>query len=375
MPQWLPMERLRLPPARAHALEVLDCLAAGRRVLTAVPEPVAAMEPDLVSAGMERLGSRCLQFLVRAGGYRERAVLRGGRRVRARLWDGEANEGFSLRFTALSREVWAAMLQPAARRRRGKVKKLSAKRVRAKASMERAPRVGGTGDWIFMALALTHLAEGRLRGRGGDEEIESLETELCLLSPLATLAGLRPRTPGGQDMSLWLSKLLEPGAVRVVECLDDVLVRWWRRRLGHILRRRPLKDRGERLAQSGKVLGAYLDALDQAGRADLCRPLMSFVVALGDEVLDGDPDEVRQQIICGARPRSMAERDQAMQAAAGVADLGPRLLQLRDQMAARGYGDDRYEEAQLYLADADDILAPARERVLLVAHALSGRLG
>ena len=71
----------------------------------------------------------------------------------------------------------------------------------------------------------------------------------------------------------------------------------------------------------------------------------------------------------------MAERDQAMQAAAGVADLGPRLLQLRDQMAARGYGDDRYEEAQLYLADADDILAPARERVLLVAHALSGRLG
>ncbi len=369
------MERLRLPPSDAYTLQVLDHLAAGRRV-TAAPDPAApaTLTPELVDVGLKRLASHCLDFLLRAGGHRERTVLREGRRVRARLWDDASSGAFRLQLSAASREVWALLLKPAPRRR-GNVKGLSAKRIRARSAQDRGPRMGGVGDWLFFALAQANLARGRLGGWNAQDVLALLEVELGLLSPLATLGSLRPRTPGGQELPLWLGKLAQPACAPVLESMDDALVGWWTDRLRAALELRPLGARAECLAGAGRVLSGYLDALDAARRADLCRALMRLSVVLASELLAGTADEVRQTVIHRAPPRSMAQRDEATQAAASVAALGTRLLDLRDEMAACGYGDERYEEAQLYVADADALLVPARERLLTVAHALGGQLG
>ena len=350
-------------------------MAAGTRV-TATPDPAEPMglTTEVVDTGFKRLASHCLRFLVHAGAYRERTVLRHGRRVRARLWEDEASADFRLQFTATSREVWALLLKPASPPKRGSVKGLSAKRIRARAAQDRGPRMGGIGDWLFLAMARAHLAGGHLRGWNSPDVLALLEIELGLLSPLATLGSMRSRTPGGQELPLWLGKLLQPGCVVVVESLDDVLVGWWIDRVRAALEQRPLEARAQRLAEAGSVLGGYVDALNAAGRADLCRATMRFAVELASVLLPGSADEVRERIIHRAPPRSMAQRDQALQAAASVATLGTRLLALRDELAACGYGDDRYEEAQLYVADADAVLEPARERLLTVAHALGGQL-
>ena len=249
------MDRICLPPSQAHALEVMDHLAAGKRVVTR-PDPAApvdTLEPELLSLGMQRLARHCLQFLVRAGGYRERSLLRGGRRVRARLWDPDGDDDFRLQFTAASLELWTLMLHPLQPPRRGQIKGLSARRIRTQISCHRGPRLGGTGDWLFVALARAHLAEGRLLGQRSDEFVAVLETELGRLSPLAALGALRPTAPGGLRPEAWLGRLLSPDRVKLVECLDDVLAGWWTGRVEAALELGPLEVRTARLAAMAGV--------------------------------------------------------------------------------------------------------------------------
>jgi hypothetical protein len=58
-----------------------------------------------------------------------------------------------------------------------------------------------------------------------------------------------------------------------------------------------------------------------------------------------------------------------------VADVGVRLLRRRDELAGERYGDERYDEAQVYVGEADRVLTPARRQVEGVARALSGVIG
>jgi hypothetical protein len=72
---------------------------------------------------------------------------------------------------------------------------------------------------------------------------------------------------------------------------------------------------------------------------------------------------------------TFVERDALRRALARVVQLGERLLRTRDRLAAEGFGDPRYEESQLLLADVDQLLRPHFPRLDALASALTGRIG
>ncbi len=358
--------------AEGQCLDVLAMLL-GRGRGDVMPSPVKLDAPrrELMEAGARRIARSVVRYLCVDEGWRERTWLRDGRRVSGRAWSPALGLGFTPRYTRASRSFWLGAAQH--------LPVLSSVDATAEASRKAARVVrelvdaDGTasGDWVFFAIAHASLRGFRL---ASSEELQ-LQRRLRLGSPLATLlypdAGASREELRGQ-----LARLVARENVRVVECVEARLARAWTAHAAQTWgSRQAPDDLTARWGALGRTLHAWLDAIDGARRMDLARPLLRFADALAAGPFSAGGEAVRATLAAAPGLKNLKERDALLAAAASVADVGARLLRRREELAAERYGDERYEEAQVYLRDADGTLTPARRQVEGAARALSGVIG
>ncbi len=362
--------QLRISVDEGHALEVLDLLCRGVVVRIAPTQPITQPRPELTELAARRIASTCLRALTESG-RRERVVLRAGRRVRGRIWDAARSEGFRLRFTAASHELWVQTTQ-----RLSEIARVSevvegeggSRRVRRQ--IRRIVKIAetDTGDWLLYALARRNLARA-----GMPSEIrEEIGRRLCMGSPLASLCALED---AGDENAPWLDRLLDGPAVVLVECLEDLLASQWSDEISACMRSGTGERRGERLSGAAAVLECWLDRLDAHGRLDLARPLCLAFAQLLAGAWAGTPEEVAQRLVHGAGLVLRAQRDALLRALARVVAIGERLQALRETLARERFGDRRYEEAQLWLEIHDTHQRPLHRRLVALVKHLTGRLG
>lgn len=354
-----------------RCLEVLAALL-GRRGRDRLHGPVgdAPVSRALLAAGSDRMARAVARFLTEEGGYRERAFLRGERRVGGRAWDASLGGGFTPVFTVASRDLWlrgaralpalASLDGPAGRRARDRL-------------IEQTVAVAGTrsGDWALYALALDALPGFQLPA---DDE-RSLARRLVAGSPLAALLDAAPEAPRAA-LCEHLAALVAGPEARMVECVETRLAaRWIRRAVAHARWQLPQAELCQRWGSLGECLHAWLDVLEAARRTDLARPLLTFAAALPRGVFTADGEALRARVAGVASTRSVDDRERLLAAVGAVVGVGVRLARLRDRLAHERYGDDRYAEGQLYVGEADRILAPARRALESLARALDGGLG
>jgi hypothetical protein len=352
----------------------LDVLAAllGRRRGEGLPAPagLAPTSDALLAAGSDRIARSVARYLTHEGGHRERAFLRDGRRVEGRAWDARLGAGFTPRFTVASRDLWlrgaqhlpaVASLDPSA----------AAKSRERLVQQTVSITATASGDWVFYALAL-----GSLRGflLPADDE-RNVARRLCLGSPLATLLDAEPEAPAG-ELRARLAPLAAPPNARIVECVESRLAAaWLARARAHGAWRLGHGELLRRYDALGRCLHAWLDTLDAARRMDLARPLLAFAAALPREVFPAGAEAARAAVAGVPSVRSVDDRERLLAAVARVADVGTRLLRLRDRLAMERYGDERHAEGQLYVGEADGVLGPARRPVEALSRALAGVMG
>ncbi len=355
-----------------RALDVLaTLLGRARPALVTTPAKFDAPRRELLEAGARRIARAVAQFLCYDGGYRERTVLRDGRRVSGRVWSPSLGQGFAPRYTLASRSLWlnAAATIPT-------LAGLDASPEAARRSVRLTDSIveatgTASGDWAFYALA--HASVRAFRLTTFDEA--TLQRRLREASPLATLLYAEDAATR-ESLRDRFRQLLAPESARVVECVEVRLARSWTRRAAQSWEARLAPDElTRRWGNLGVTLHAWLDALELARRMDLARPLLGFANQLVRGPLSEGGEAVRDALTRAPGLRSIRERDALLGAVASVADVGARLLRRREELAGERYGDERYEEAQVYLRDADATLTPSRRRVEGVARALSGVLG
>jgi hypothetical protein len=365
------------------ALSMLDSLATGRRphplpsdkrLERSEPEEakrsgarasgaVAGLEPteELIRIGSHRLNLHLHRHLLQSGGHRERTVLREGRRVSGRLWDAALNDSFRLRFTEASRNLWLGMVQVVLR----PPKSWDPQQV------GRHARVEGTesGDWLFYARVHANAHKSGIEFRPDDYFGRRLRNA----SPLVVLFSLEPHLMQRLATRNHLSRLLQKGSVRMIECLDDALLPSWIEIIRASYQRSgSLAAFTVRFEGIAEVLDAWVDVLDEKQRLDLATVAMRAAAALVTELL---PENPMQDVGARYPPRNVHERQSSHQALARVAAVGVRLEQLRDRFALLRYGDERWDEGQLYLAAFDDLLAPHVERLRALERGLRGIIG
>jgi hypothetical protein len=363
---------LELTGAEADLVRVLDVLLdddpKGRRRLPEQPVVVGAVRPEVVQAGADRMARAALRFLLRQGGFRARTVLRAGRRVRGRLWDAPLNEGFSLRFSEAARTFWlgAARVLPVLAR----AVSPGDERVRQqrRAVRDMIPHGTATGDWILYALALR-----RIDGLVRDPYVrETVARKLRLASPLATLLALDGAADDA-EIEERLAPLASPAGQRVLECVDDALAASLAAELPlDFLEREGHAEIVARLASTARVLRTHVALLHRARRLDLTRPLVAFFSDLCQRT---DPAELRQRVAHLVRMEGTRARDEALAGVSRLLEVGHTLLTRRDELAGERYGDERYEEAQLFLGAVDPTLGARRARLVGSILSLSGIVG
>jgi hypothetical protein len=363
---------IELTAAEADLVRVLDVLldgdAQGRLRLPEQPVVLGAVRREVMQIGADRMARAALRFLLRQGGFRERTVLRDGRRVRGRLWDAPLNEGWALRFTDASRALWvgAARVLPALARAVAPGEERSRQHRRAVRDM--IPNGGATGDWILHALVLR-----RIPSLVPEPDVrEVVARKLRLASPLATLLSL-DGVAGDAEIEDRLAPLTSRAGQRVLECVDDCLAASLGAEVSlDFLEREDHARVVARLASTERVLRVHLALLHRARRLDLARPLVGF---FADLLQRADPAEVRRKVAHNGRIEGARARDEALAGVSRLFEVGHTLMTRRDELAAERYGDERYEEAQLFLGAVDPTLGPLRGRIVSSILALSGIVG
>lgn len=372
MEQWT-LPRRVFSVAEGQALQVLDALLGrGRGDAVTVPVKLPGVSTELARAGSRRIALGVMRFLVEDGGWRERVLLRDGRRLRARVWDAEAGRGFVPRYTEASRTLWlegAAQLPSLVGSSRTEADRGARKALR-KVVPEQSTEVG---DWVFFHLASRGLGSFRLF----DDDLRVLRERLVRQSPVALL--LSPRGElSRRELRDAFTRLTTPSTVRVLECIEERVAKQWSAAAMSLWSERmsvAATLRIPRWATLGRALEAYLDAVDEAGRLDLARPVLRFASELMATVFTASAEDVRSELSRSAGITSVAQRDELLASVGSVAAAGQRAFALRDRMTAERYGDARYAEAQVYLGDVEALLGGRRRSVEGLSRALSGAIG
>lgn len=356
------------------ALDVLDALLGRRRPTFADHVPLEAPSPKLLTIAADRIARRCLATLASGGGWRARTFLRDGERATGRLFDAALNDGFALRLGDATRDLFVVAarslpsLSSAARRSlvRGGDQRAGKRLARELVAAE------GTepGDWIFYALVHDNVARFGL----GPDAHDAVTHRLRRGSPLAALLRL-DCGDRRDDAARALAPLLEPRARRIPECLEERMAAEWRLRLTEALR--PAADPGAfaaRWATLAAALGGWLDALREARRLDLVRPLARTLAWLLTEGLPRDVD-LRQEMRRRSGASRIQEGDAALLSMGLVAALVEELGDLRAELAEQRYGERRWAESQLFLREHDDALDELAAQAREVTRALRGAIG
>jgi hypothetical protein len=364
---------MRVSVDEGHALEVLDMLCRGRAVRIVPAQPVLEPRPELIELAGRRIAASCMRALALSG-RRERVVLRAGRRVRGRIWDAERSAGFRLRFTPASFELWVQTTQRLAEITRDAEVEGEASTRRVRRQIRRIIKIAetDTGDWLLYALAVRHLARVDM-----PQQIrEELGRRLSLGSPLAMLFALEDRVAESElTLPEQIDRLLVPSAVVLVECLDDLLATQWAEQIAAAMRSSSGERRSERLEAIGRVLESWVDRLDAHGRIDLSRSLGLAFARLLAGAWGGEPDDVAQRVLSGASLIQRSQRDGLLRALGRVVRVFERLAAVHDRLAREGFGDPRYEEAQLVKGLFAEVFRPLQRELTALVNRLMGRIG
>jgi len=352
------------------ALQVLDALLGLSRVLPREPVDLRTIRPALADVVQRRLAAAILRYLTQRGGYRERAVLRDGRRARGRLWDSALNENLRLRFTPATSRLWrtAARTLPALSARALAQQEASTGTAEVRKILRALTFDSGTtdvGDWVFAALAFESLERFQLV----PEDRDLLVARLGTMSPLVAL--MAPDAGGAGPE--WL---FEPRSMRVLECVEDSLADAW-----CAYARQTWTSRGSaasvlvRWNALGRTLARYVEAADAARRMDLTRAVMRTLVRIARENFSEGGEAARMRLANWRDMRNLRERDALHAAVISVVGLAGSLMRRRDELAQERYGDTRHEEAQLYLRFVSEELSPDRGALDGIVRALSSTVG
>lgn len=380
---------IHLNAVEGDALRVAEVLVGKHRGSLPTKIALEAPSPALCEAVGRTLAAACMQLLLNNGGAELRTVLReeregreqgtpGMRRKTGRLWDPELNELFDVRFGRASRSFWVATtnkLVPLAHKKRRPTtpQEAAVTREDKKLVKDVAPDgFDGVGDLLFLAIAHENIA-----GLGLPPSLEDLlRHELRTASPLALLAC--PDDPDIDERGArgLLHTLTAPAPIRCVECLDKLLVEGWlvRFRMAVI----HSADRDEfmgRLRAFARVLRIWLALLDGAGRLDLSRSVVRFLADLPARGLPAGLD-LRNHCLRLGGTTSIAQRDEALRALGDVLELRLAVDEARVRLSGERYGDERFEEAQLFLRMLDsDLGASKRGPLDAMARTVSGAVG
>jgi hypothetical protein len=277
------------------------------------------------------LAKGCTHLLARRGGWRDERHLRGEKVVGGRLWQRTPPRDLGLSFSGhtLTFLMWVTAARPD-----------------DKENPWQPPEAELTpGDLVFL-----YFAHEGLREAAESLGYANVRTRapyaghgLCWLAYPEDYTNVPAKvTP---DFGLWTSG---PGAW-VLEALQPELAHRWiavegtKERISKPPRMRALGESQER------VLGAFLDACEKAGRLDLAR----FLLIAGAHLLG--PHANAGMWIGGLQTQGLrlADRAAVYQAAMAYLRHFERLSRWERQARAVGYFDEGYQASQLWKADWD----------------------
>ncbi len=367
------MTQLHLSAVEGDALRIAELLVGHGRAPALPPRiDVAAPSDALLEAVARTVAAGAVQFLLRSGGGRERTVLRDGKRKSGRLWDASLNDSFDLRFTRATRSFWHATVRdlvPLAHSKRagGELGREERRVVRSLAP----EGSDGVGDLVFFALAHQHAASLHL----GPALEEALRHELRRAAPLALLFAPDDAAFDDDTVRASLRALMAPGALRVLECVDDALLEAWLSRFRQVLLHTRVRQRFlAGMRAFARTLRVWLELLDAHGRLDLSRSVVRFLACLPKRAFPAGLD-VRNHALRLPGTSGMADRDEALRAMLGVVDLRLFVDDARARLGRERYGDERYAEAQVVVPMIEAELASTRADVEGLARVLSGAVG
>lgn len=338
-----PVEAVPDEPAVFERLRLIDAIMTGHgKVSNSLPALDVLPVSCAIQAG-RRLSRHALQFLVTSGGTAPRTVLRDGQRARGQIWSPALKGSFHLRFSRATTTLWLRWDPAGLQSTSEKVRRRRIQRWMPDADID-------TGDWIVLARLLDH----RHAFNWQPEVAQTIQRWCIRLSPLAALAAL--------DGSRSFEPLLSPAGVRIIECVDDWIRPRWRARLDAALKGRELVH----IQRAQHAIAQWIDVLDNGERLDLARALL---IVMGTWAAAQDPVALRE------RTSRHPNHRQLRRATAQVFDIGKRLSDLRQQMGNERFGDPRYAEAQLFLADYDAHFAPHAAACAQGARRMRGVIG
>ncbi len=373
---------LRLPIGEADAALVAELLVGknrGDRFQVPLSAGVVPSQP-LRLAVARTLSTGVLRFLLGAGGARPRTVLRNGRRVHGRLWDGPLNSGMSATFSEMPFDFLiklCTVVLPLSERRQETLQRSALadlSRDERKSLNRAAPQQALTAfDHVFCALAVENRGALRLQ-----EAVDApLRQWLVQASPLAALfcadEARNPASDAGEGRdAIDVDALCAPDLIRLLELCDDALAGALVRRLKSVWTRSADGDDFSRRCHAfARNIQTLLRALDEARRLDLIGPVVRLVAALPGEL----PADARARLVRLPGVVTMADRDRVVASLAAIVDVGAGLDVLRGRLVNERYGDDRYEESQLALRVIDEHYLPRRDALAAFSRALTGAVG
>lgn len=234
-------------------------VASGAHLLFgAEPEPSCLSRPA-IEALQDRLAKGIVGWLVREGGWREEAYLRGGAASEGPVWRRTSPDALGLRLTGHSLRflIWAA-----SRDAQGQ-----------NAGWERSEAPRSLGDDFLLFLAYRAVRNGTAA------RLETLLVSWRRLEPfrgnplvrLVYPLDLLTEDEEAFDFDPWF----QPPGDAVLECLQRTIAEEWleverrRREIRNAVEMRHASERIER------TLASYLDSADRAGRRDLARCLLT----------------------------------------------------------------------------------------------------
>lgn len=361
------------------ALAVLDALLGFTRADAVRGAVDVGSEPR---EAFLRLASRHIavavaRWMTEGGGHRDRSVLREHRRENGRVWDGALLGDWAPSFSKSSVDFWlgAARNLPALDAERSAIASDgpgARKKRRALKEMFPVTEGGRDGDWVFFMMAHRAVPGFAL----APEEERQVLRALRRASPLAGLYALDLQEESSTLAAERVSWLLAPGTVRLLECSQERLARSWEQALLALWSRADTVPNLLPLWKAlNRALAAYVAAVDAARRCDLLRPLLRMLAVIPSKVMVGGGDVARAKVIALPGWTSIKERDEMLASVRAVTDLGARMNRLREEFILERYGDDRYEEAQLFLRAYAEEFADKRPALDDLSRGLSNAVG
>jgi hypothetical protein len=309
----------REPPERALPLVENRC-----------PPPPCLSRPA-VRLVEEALAKGCVLLLAQRGGWRVERHLRGEKAVEGRLWERTAPKDLGLPFSRHTLEflIWITAARPGDKEPR----------------WQPSPDALTPGDLLVLFFAHEGLRETAESLGASQLRLRTpfVQHGLCWLAYPEDFSGAAPGVR--PDFGPWTSGL---GACMLEALQPELAARWVQVEGGKERITDPQVMRGLGQAQD-RVLSAFLDAVEAAGRLDLAR----FVLRAAAQLLGTYANAGMWSGSLQMGGQRLADRAATYQAAVAFLRHLERLQHWERRARVVGYFDEGYAASQLWKSDWD----------------------